>query len=116
MILTLTVLCLLTAGCASTKTTEGTPAEVSLTNGTLTVQGLCDMCKSRIEKTALGIEGVAKAEWAKDTKILTLQFDAGKTNLETISKALAEVGHDTDRDKADDEVYNNLPGCCQYRK
>jgi len=35
--------------------------------------------------------------------------------LNTISKALAAVGHDTDRHKADDAVYEALPGCCHYR-
>jgi len=26
------------------------------------------------------------------------------------------VGHDTEKVKADDVVYNNLPPCCHYRK
>ena len=105
MILVVTALCLLTAGSAIGKTV----------NGKLTVQGLCDMCKTRIEKTALDVSGVTQAEWNNETKVLTLQFDSAKTKLETISKELAKVGHDTDKDKADDEAYNDLPGCCRYK-
>jgi len=105
-ILVVTVLCLLTAG--------GVIAET--VNGKLTVQGLCSMCKERIEKTALGVNGVTRAEWDGDTKLLALQFDSAKTKLEIISRELAKVGHDTDKDKADDKVYDALPGCCKYRE
>jgi Cu(I)/Ag(I) efflux system membrane fusion protein len=45
-----------------------------------------------------------------------LHFDTAKTSLEAISKAIAQVGHDTEFDKAPDDVYNALPGCCKYRK
>ena len=82
---------------------------------TLKVEGLCGMCKTRIENTAMEIDGVTKAEWDRETKILTLEFDSSKTKLATISKAIAKVGHDTEKDRADDDVYNSLPGCCKYR-
>jgi len=82
----------------------------------LAVKGSCGMCKTRIEKTAQAIEGVTVAEWSQEAQELHLHFDAAKTSREAISKALAAVGHDTELDKAPDEVYNALPGCCQYRK
>ena len=47
---------------------------------------------------------------------LHLNFDPDKTSIETISKAIAAAGHDTDKDKAPDEVYNALPACCKYRE
>jgi len=81
----------------------------------LEVEGLCGMCKTRIEQTAIEVDGVTKAEWDRDAKILTLEFDPAKTKLETISKAIAKVGYDTEKDKADDDVYNALPDCCKYR-
>jgi Cu(I)/Ag(I) efflux system membrane fusion protein len=105
IILIATVLCLLAAGVVVAETVDRK----------MTVQGMCGMCKTRIEKTALGIDGVTRAEWDIDTKVLTLQFDSAKTKLEAISAELAKVGHDTDRDKADDKVYNALPPCCKYR-
>jgi len=95
------------AGCTTVNTSAST--------ATLKVEGLCDMCKTRIEKTAKEIDGVTIAEWNRDTKILALEFDSAKTGLDAISKALAEVGHDTEKDKADDLVYEELPACCKYR-
>jgi copper chaperone CopZ len=78
------------------------------------VWGNCGMCENRIEKAALGVEGVNSADWDKETKMLKLTCDASKTKVENIHKAIAKVGHDTDKAKADDEVYSKLPGCCKY--
>jgi copper chaperone CopZ len=86
------------------------------TESTLKVEGACGMCKSRIEKAAKSVEGVTTAEWNKETKVLKLAFDSDKSKLETISKAIAKSGHDTAKDKATDETYKALPGCCHYRK
>jgi Cu(I)/Ag(I) efflux system membrane fusion protein len=82
---------------------------------TLAVQGSCGMCKSRIEKAAKAIKGVSTADWNKETKELKLDFDPAQTNLDAISKAVAKAGHDTAKDKATQEVYDALPGCCKYR-
>jgi copper chaperone CopZ len=81
---------------------------------TLKVSGNCDMCKARIEKAAK-IVGVTKAEWNKKDKMLTATFDPAKTSIDAIGKKIAESGHDTEKVKATDAVYNKLPGCCQYR-
>ena len=78
------------------------------------VYGNCGMCENRIEKAALGVEGVNSADWDKETKMLKLTCDVSKVKVENIHKAIAKVGHDTDKAKADDEVYSNLPGCCKY--
>ena len=74
------------------------------------------MCKARIEKSALSVFGVSTATWDAKDKMLHLNFDAAKTSLSAISKAIAKVGHDTEKDKADSKVYEALPGCCKYRK
>ncbi len=79
-----------------------------------TVDGVCDMCEKRIEKAAL-VKGVKLAEWNKETRIIKVIFSTKKTNQETIEKAIAAVGYDTENFKADDEDYNNLPDCCSYR-
>ena len=57
-----------------------------------------------------------KADYDLKAKTLAVTFDEKKTNVEGIEKAMAAVGHDTDKYKADDAVYNKLPGCCKYRK
>jgi len=36
--------------------------------------------------------------------------------LITIHKKIASVGYDTELETANDEVYNNLHGCCQYER
>jgi Cu(I)/Ag(I) efflux system membrane fusion protein len=82
----------------------------------LTVQGLCDMCKERIETAAKSVVGVSSASWDGETKTLHLNFDGSKTSPDAISQVIAKVGHDTEKYKASDEVYNALPDCCKYRE
>ena len=79
------------------------------------VFGSCGMCENRIEKAASDLEGVTSADWDKETKMLEVSFDSEKVKIEDIHKTTAKVGHDTEKEKADDKVYNALPGCCQYR-
>jgi len=80
------------------------------------VSGNCDQCKDRIETAAKSVSGVTSAEWGAETKMLHVQFDGGKTNLDEIQKAIAKVGHDTEKFKASDAAYKALPECCLYRK
>jgi len=82
---------------------------------TLKVWGNCDMCKARIEK-AVKAEGASAADWSTKTKLLTVTYDPSKTNLDALSKKIASVGHDTEKYKAEDNVYNSLPGCCKYER
>jgi Cu(I)/Ag(I) efflux system membrane fusion protein len=80
------------------------------------VRGLCGMCKERIETTAKSLNGVFSAKWDADSEELHLNFDSKKVSLDAIAKAIAKVGHDNEKYKAYDEVYNTLPGCCLYRE
>lgn len=79
------------------------------------VCGNCGMCEKRIEKAAK-VDGVAFADWNVDTKILTVTFDANKVKPGRIHKAVAAAGHDTDKVKAPDDVYAELPECCRYER
>jgi periplasmic mercuric ion binding protein len=87
---------------------------VALKTETIKVNGNCESCKIRIEKAAK-IDGVSKAEWSDETKILTLVYDPTKVTSDDVQKKIAAVGHDTEKYKADDKTYNSLPGCCKYR-
>ena len=78
------------------------------------VKGNCGMCESRIEKAALSVDGVSKADWDKESKKMEVVFDDSKTSTDKIEVAVAKVGHDTPHHKAKDEVYSELPGCCKY--
>lgn len=82
---------------------------------TIEVDGVCKMCKERIEKAAIKAKGVKSANWDVKTHELKLIYDARKTNLTTIQQSIADVGHDTKEIKASDEAYNSLHACCYYR-
>ena len=79
------------------------------------VDGVCLMCKERIEKASIKTKGVKAASWNVETHELKLFFDERKTNLETIQQNIAAVGHDTQDIVATDEVYNAIDACCKYR-
>lgn len=96
---------------ASAQTTTKTTSQQK--TETFKVMGKCDMCKTRIEK-AVKSEGATSANWDTKTQMLAVTFDPAKTNVETLSKRLAAVGHDTEKFKATDDAYNKLPGCCHY--
>lgn len=96
---------------ASAQTTPQTTGQQK--TETFKVWGKCDMCKTRIEKTVKA-EGATNANWDTKTQMLAVTFDPSKTNVESLSKKLAAVGHDTEKYKANEEAYNKLPGCCHY--
>lgn len=82
---------------------------------TMAVSGACGMCKDRIEATALKSKGVAIANYNIDKQTLTLTVSPSFNKNELLSALLA-VGHDTEGQKAPDEVYNALHACCHYRE
>ncbi|MFA5818075.1 MAG: hypothetical protein WC854_02205 [Bacteroidales bacterium] len=48
--------------------------------------------------------------------MVTVTFDPSKTSVDALSKKFASVGHDTEKYKTDDKVYDALPGCCKYER
>ena len=78
------------------------------------VYGNCTMCKKRIE-TALDTKGVKQASWDPKTKELAIVYNSSKIGEMDIHNIIASVGHDTDKVKAKDEIYADLPFCCLYR-
>lgn len=80
------------------------------------VFGNCGMCEKKIETAAKSVEGVEFADWDKKTKQIQVSYDSDKTKLDKIHKAIAKVGYDTEKVKADDEVYNKLHTCCKYER
>ena len=81
---------------------------------TFKVYGNCEMCKKRIETTLQKNQHIKKATWDVKTKMLTVVYDPHMISLDAIHKIVADAGHDTDKVKASDAVYNKLPGCCKY--
>ena len=93
----------------SENVTSKEPIELSIP-----VEGVCGMCKSRIENAAL-IKGVKYAEWDKLEQSLKVVYKPLKVSALEIHAAIANAGHDTDKIKAPSETYSKLPGCCAYR-
>lgn len=81
---------------------------------TVEVQGNCEMCKKRIEKAAFSVSGVKSATWNPSDKQLHLILNEEKTSDVEVQKAIAKVGHDTEKVKATDEDYEKLHTCCAY--
>lgn len=92
------------------------PDDTNFEHTSFHVSGKCEMCKDRIEKTVLSLDGVKEARWNIESGELALAFDNSKADLMAIHRSIAAKGHDTSMIKADDDIYNALPECCLYRK
>ena len=93
----------------ATETTNG------VETSTFKVWGNCEMCKETIEGS-LKVEGVSKADWNTESKMITVIYDGKKISLDQIQKNIASVGYDTDNYKGDDKAYQELADCCQYER
>ena len=80
------------------------------------VAGNCGMCKARIENAIRSLPGIVNASWNTDTKQCEVAFNEEAISLTEIQAKIAEVGHDNKHKKADDAVYETLPGCCKYER
>ncbi len=90
-------------------------AQSAAATATFKVDGVCEMCKERIENAAY-IKGVKKAVWDKETKMLTVFYNPKKVTLQKIEESIAKAGHDTENVKASAEAYAKIHGCCEYRE
>lgn len=84
------------------------------------VDGICGMCKKRIETAALKTKGVKFAIWSVETHQLNLIMDERKTAVLDVQQSILKVGHDVfgaDKKKiiAKEEAYNSVHPCCKYR-
>ena len=84
------------------------------------VDGICGMCKKRIETAALKSKGVKFAIWSVETHQLNVIMDERKTDITTIQSNILKVGHDIVgledvKLKATLEAYNSVHPCCKYR-
>ena len=79
------------------------------------VDGVCGMCKERIEKAVNELPGIKISNWDVYLKELIVRYNKTKTTNDQIQAKIVGVGHDTEKYKATDKVYNTLHGCCKYR-
>ncbi len=61
---------------------------------TFDVPGMtCRVCPITIRKALEKVKGVTEAKASFDTKTATVTFDPGKTNIEALTKAMANAGY-----------------------
>jgi len=112
--------CLLIAGCGNDKETSSKEKETvdlsSIEGNLIEVQipsVQCNMCKETIEKAVNNVDGVNYVNVIVNDKIAKVKFDKTKTELTKIENAITSAGYQANDKPADNEAYNNLPGCCK---
>ena len=92
-------------------------AAASTKKGTEMVQfktsAVCDMCKSRLEKSLAYEKGVQAANLDVPSKVLTVTYNPAKTNASALRTAVQKTGYDADAVTADARAYDRLPECCK---
>ena len=79
----------------------------------LKTSAVCGMCKRKIEKNLAFENGIKDVNLDVPSKILTVTFDAKKTNITEIKKLIAETGYDADETVANPQAYDKLSSCCK---
>jgi outer membrane receptor for ferrienterochelin and colicins len=79
------------------------------------VDGICGMCKTRIENVALSTVGVRFADWNAASRQLMVVRSPEPLDVQQLHQNIADVGHDTELLTATEEAYQNLHVCCKYR-
>jgi mercuric ion binding protein len=74
---------------------------------------VCDMCKSRLEKSLAYEKGVQAANLDVPSKVLTVSYNPAKTTPEALRAAVQKTGYDADAVTADARAYDRLPDCCK---
>ena len=85
------------------------------TKETFSVEGNCSMCKKRIEKATLSLNGVKYAKWNKKSSDISIIYNNDKLSIQEIRSKIAQSGHDNGEYVTTTEVYEKLPDCCKYR-
>jgi outer membrane receptor for ferrienterochelin and colicins len=98
------------------QTTQTTNAiDKSLTTESFVVKGNCISCKAKIEKAA-NIRGVQSAVWDVQTHMLTVQFDAAKTTVDKINRAVVQgTGYETSFAVQNNTQTSGKQGCATQK-
>ena len=74
---------------------------------------VCDMCKTRLEKSLAYEKGVQNATLDVPSQVLTVSFRPDKTSAPALRTAVQKTGYDADNQPADSRAHNRLPECCK---
>jgi len=73
----------------------------------------CETCGLKFKDQMLKITGVKMYELDEKNMTITVYYNAKKTDLMTIKKAISKLGYDADDVKATSEGLATLDGCCK---
>jgi copper chaperone CopZ len=73
----------------------------------------CGSCETIMQEALSTLEGVERASLDIETQVLSVIYLPSTIEVSSIQKAISEAGYDADDLKANPDVHNNLPGCCQ---
>jgi len=103
----------LTSVLTSCGTTKKATSANNMDTVNIQTSAQCGMCQKTIEE-GIGLEkGVKKASLNMENKVLSVKYNAAKTDPTKIRQAVSKLGYDADDVAADTSVYENLPRCCQ---
>lgn len=80
---------------------------------TIKTSAECGTCKKKIEHDLPFEKGVQSVNLNLDNKVVTVVYNAAKTNPDKIRKAIAHMGYDADDIPADKKAYDKLEECCK---
>ncbi len=113
----LTVTTLLVAVSFVNAQSDKSQRTIGIKTEAIKVSGTCSMDKRRIETAANSIDGVKSATWNEYTQVLTLKYDVFKKEAaDDVQKKIVLAGNDTEKYRAEDAAYQNLPDCCHYQR
>ena len=96
---------------------QTSPAATAKTSGTATAKfktsAVCDMCKTRLEKSMAYEKGVQSANLDVPSQVLTVTYRQDKVSEAALRTAVQKTGYDADDAPADSRAYNRLPDCCK---
>lgn len=73
----------------------------------------CGMCKSYIEEALTKTSGVYHAVLDLKTKVVSVHYDAKKTNPDILRMVISNTGYHADELKRNEKVHEQLPDCCK---
>ena len=115
MLFTVAIL-LVTVSFASAQS-DKTQRTIGIKTQIIHVSGTCSMDKRRIENAAYAVDGIKSAVWDEYNQVLTLKYSVFKKEAaDNAQKKIALAGNDTEKYRADDMAYQNLPDCCHYKR
>ena len=73
----------------------------------------CEMCSENITDALSLLKGVKSIKINLEDQLIKVKYNSKKMNVEKIEESITKIGYDANNRKANQEVYQNLPYCCQ---